>query len=361
MTVSMPFGSVATWSARLAARSADCTLPATGGRAEADVGGDAVVEEHHLLAHEGELLAQRRQRPVGERHAVERHAPGGRVEKARQQVHQRGLAGPRGADEGDRLAGADVEIDRLERGARHSRGGRGGTDGRCAGGLGGGGLGRMEPHRHGTQRELAAGSARCMRAPGLARRVLDQVHAALDRGQAARDRPHHVAQAPQRRRDRDGRGDEGDELAGRHAAVLALPERHADHRGECAGGDELRDRRDHRAGDGRLEQQPPQRAARGVEAAALGRLRAVQAHQAPGEHVLFDHVGEGVDRHLRLARDAVHALAEEPHREADHRRHRGDEERELPVEPDERYNMYAIKIDLEYTTLNMLKLFSKFI
>ena len=84
-------------------------------RAERDVGGDGVVEEHDVLAHERELAPQRGDVPRRERLAVEQQRAGGRLDEARQQVDERRLARARRADERDRLAGAQLEVDAVER------------------------------------------------------------------------------------------------------------------------------------------------------------------------------------------------------------------------------------------------------
>jgi hypothetical protein len=73
-TVSMPSGSVATWAARLASSQAALhAFAVDGGRAQGHVGGDAVVEHGHVLADQGELRPQRRQRPAGDVAAVQQH------------------------------------------------------------------------------------------------------------------------------------------------------------------------------------------------------------------------------------------------------------------------------------------------
>ena len=74
-----------------------------------DVGGDRVVEEHGLLRHDADLRAQRRQRHVADVHAVDENRPARDVVEPRQQVDQRRLAGAAAADDGDHLAGLDVE------------------------------------------------------------------------------------------------------------------------------------------------------------------------------------------------------------------------------------------------------------
>ena len=70
------------------------------------------VEEHRLLEHERDLLAQRGERRAGDVGAVEEHAPAARREEARDQVGERRLARAGGPDERDHLADARLEVDR---------------------------------------------------------------------------------------------------------------------------------------------------------------------------------------------------------------------------------------------------------
>ena len=63
--------------------------------------------------------------------------------------------------------------------------------------------------------------------------------------------------------------------------------------------------------------------------------RVVQPHDAPGQHVLFDHVGQLVSGLLAGQSDAPHAPADQAHRSGHQRKHHADEQRELPVQPDQ--------------------------
>jgi hypothetical protein len=110
ITVSRPCGrrrrSPAGWRAQRTARTrglARCRPRC----AQRHVGGDAVVEQHHVLADQRELPAQRRRMSQSAQGvAVEQHQARGGLDEARQQVDQRRLAGARGADQGHGLAGA---------------------------------------------------------------------------------------------------------------------------------------------------------------------------------------------------------------------------------------------------------------
>jgi hypothetical protein len=64
----------------------------------------------------------------------------------------------------------------------------------------------------------------------------------------------------------------------------------------------------------------------------LVRARVVQPHDAPGEHVLLDHVGQLVGGLLALHRQAVQPLAEHLHDPGDGREQDADEQRQLPVQ-----------------------------
>ncbi len=86
------------------------------GAAEADVLARRGGEDHRLLRDEGELAAQIGAAEVAQIDAVEADCARGRIEETHEQLEDRGLAGAGGSDEGDGLAGADVEIEFGERG-----------------------------------------------------------------------------------------------------------------------------------------------------------------------------------------------------------------------------------------------------
>ena len=81
------------------------------GDAVADVVENRVVEEHRLLRDQADLAAEVAQPHVGQRHAVELHHAGRGIGKTRNQIGQRALAAAVGADDGDRLAEGDPQID----------------------------------------------------------------------------------------------------------------------------------------------------------------------------------------------------------------------------------------------------------
>ena len=83
-----------------------------GGRTPVgDVVAHRAGEQERLLGHVPEPAAVGAEVDLGQRHAVDQHPARGRVVEAGHQLHDRRLAGPRLADEGDGLAGADVEVD----------------------------------------------------------------------------------------------------------------------------------------------------------------------------------------------------------------------------------------------------------
>ncbi len=73
-----------------------------------------VVEEDRLLRDGADLLPQPGRIELGERHAVEEEPPRVGVVEPREQRGDRGLAGARGADERDDLAGLDREVDPVQ-------------------------------------------------------------------------------------------------------------------------------------------------------------------------------------------------------------------------------------------------------
>ena len=195
----MPCGRRATKSSRLAARSA--SSHALGGRGTPPSATFAATLSLNsttswLTSANWRRSAATFQSRSGA--AVEQHAAGGRLDEARQQVDERRLAGARRPD----------QRDRSRRPAARGRRRRAPASGRS-----------------GSAASTPRSSTRAARAPGveaaaaLDRRVLDQRDAALERDQAARDRPGDFGQVLDRRDQHQHRGDEGDEAADRGAAA----------------------------------------------------------------------------------------------------------------------------------------------
>ncbi len=105
--------------ARAAASMASRDAPR---HAVGDVVRDRVVEEHGLLRHERDLLAQRPQRDVADVDAVDENRAFLDVVEPRNQVHERGLARAAQTDDGHHLSGAHGE--RRVRAARTGPAGR---------------------------------------------------------------------------------------------------------------------------------------------------------------------------------------------------------------------------------------------
>jgi hypothetical protein len=73
-----------------------------------------VVEQHGVLRHHADHVAQRALRHVGDVLAVDGDAALLRLVEAEDEARQGGLAGARGADDGHRLARRHLEADALE-------------------------------------------------------------------------------------------------------------------------------------------------------------------------------------------------------------------------------------------------------
>jgi hypothetical protein len=92
----------------------DDLLVARAWTAVGDVGADRVREQEHLFEHDGDLAAQRGELDVAHVDAVDRHPAGRSVVEPRQQHRRRRLAGTARADQRDRLAGADRQVEVVE-------------------------------------------------------------------------------------------------------------------------------------------------------------------------------------------------------------------------------------------------------
>src|SRR5258708_19184549 len=84
----------------------------------ADVGGDRAVQQRGVLRHHADRGAQALLRHVRDVLLVDHDAAALDVVEAQQQVHQRGLAGARAADQADAFAWADLQLQVIE----HRRG-----------------------------------------------------------------------------------------------------------------------------------------------------------------------------------------------------------------------------------------------
>jgi hypothetical protein len=195
----------------------------------------------------------------------------GGLDEARQQVHQRALAGARGADQRHRLAGAHLQRQRLQRR-----------------------LGVVAvAQAHVAQAISPRARPGAWRAACLDRALLDEVDAAFHRGQAARDGRHHVRQVLDRRATSSSMAvmkatklpTDEPPLPACHSAT-AMTADSAKAASICVTGVMV--------APATTAFSSSRRSAALVEEAPglLPGLRAVQAHDAPGQHVLFHHVGQ---------------------------------------------------------------------
>src|SRR6185312_943130 len=70
-----------------------------------------VVEQHRLLSHQSDLVAERAHGYIAQIVSVDQNCAGGDIKKSRQQSHQSGFTGSAGADDGHNLSGLHFEID----------------------------------------------------------------------------------------------------------------------------------------------------------------------------------------------------------------------------------------------------------
>ena len=69
------------------------------------------VEQENVLIHETDEITIARQRELANVHAVQEDAAGGRLHEPRDEVHRRRFSRAAGADERDRFAGSNLEIE----------------------------------------------------------------------------------------------------------------------------------------------------------------------------------------------------------------------------------------------------------
>ncbi|HYL70289.1 MAG TPA: ABC transporter transmembrane domain-containing protein, partial [Candidatus Dormibacteraeota bacterium] len=189
--------------------------------AEGDVVADAVVEQHHVLAHHRDLFAQVGEVVVADVTTIDAHAAGADVVEARQQVDERRLAAARASDDRQGLAGGHLERDVRER--RRAAARRQRTVLR----LGAGRIGErhlLEAHRPACPR----GAERAARRVD---RLVEHLEQALAGGDALLQGPGHPDQVAQRLRDADQRGDEAEQLTHAHALVDRVVDRDREHEG----------------------------------------------------------------------------------------------------------------------------------
>ena len=298
------------------ARAASSTSSERRVRApEGEVVEDRPREQERLLRHDPELRAQRARLDVAQVVAVDQDPPLGRVVEARGELRERRLARARRADQRDRLAGRDVQVDVRQ------------------GGLGA----RRVGERDVVERELAAQPRQRERARPVAQvgLLVEQLEDLVERrhpGLVGRvelrellDRVEEVVQ----------RGDEGDEHADGDVALDRLQAAvEEDPRGHERG--QQLDRREVRRVE--VDRRHVRRAVLVVELgedALVAALLPEHAHDADARERLLQVRG---DRGDLLARGAVGVRADDPERERADPQHREDQEGEqceLPVEHEE--------------------------
>ena len=107
------------WMWALRAAVADA-LGARIGLAVGDVVGDRARPQVRVLTGKADAPTPLREIELGQRHAVDPNLTAGRVVDAAEQVHQGRLAGAGAADQGQRLAALDLEIDAVQRRAERA-------------------------------------------------------------------------------------------------------------------------------------------------------------------------------------------------------------------------------------------------
>ena len=249
------------------------------GPAEADVGGDRVGEEERVLEHHADVVAQRVEVDVANVDAVDRDAPGVHVVEAREHERDRRLARARAADERDRLARRDREIEV----AQHR-------------------IGRRVAERHVLEAHLRRGISRSERIGRVLhdRRRVEQVVDALGAGAGELADGEDRGELADRRRDEEHVGGEREERAQRDATVEREPPAEREHRDLSEGRDGL-----HRGLEPGLDVH--QADARGEhlartagQALELTLLLPEALHDPHAGHVFLDHVGDVAGLLLRV-------------------------------------------------------------
>ena len=281
--------------------------------APAEIFGDRTRKQLVFLQHHGNGVAQRLQIIIAHVHAAERQPAAGDIVQTRDELHERGLGRARAADDADRLAGTDVQINVIE----HLFVRLGGVD---------------KAHVVKVDRTVAHGHDRVLRLADI-RPLLEHLGDAprgreRDRQHGKDHREHHQA-----REDLHGIGDERGEIAGREAECRVIAA------GDDGLGAEPRDQ-DHARIDAKLHQRCVERDepltfgkvlinARGdrVKLADLVLLLVERLHDADAAHILLHDVVELVIRAEHARKDREHAANDEKERQRqdrqnDEKRHR---------------------------------------
>ncbi len=179
------------------------------GAPEADVGRDRVGEQERVLEHDADVVAQRIEAHVANVGAVDRDAARVHVVEARQHQRDGRLARSRAADERDRFARRDREIEV----AQHR-------------------FGRRVAERHVLEAHLGPRDLEIDRVGRVLhdRRRVEQVVDALGAGPGELADGEDRGELPDRRRDEEHVGGEREERAERDATVEREPAAEREHR-----------------------------------------------------------------------------------------------------------------------------------
>ena len=169
--------------------------------------GNGVVEEHHLLAHPGNLPAQALQLQRLDGDVVEQDASFRHRVEARNEIGQRGLAATRAAHQRHRLARLDLQVDALERQAGAA----------------------LVAEAHALEAQRALGPLDLLGAMVVLDGLVDEMEHRIGRREGTLQLTVHVGQVLERVQDHQHGGQERHEAAHRGAVLLRLVERQRDH------------------------------------------------------------------------------------------------------------------------------------
>ena len=278
------------------------------------IGGNAVVEHDHVLAHHRKLRAQRPQVPVLNGMTIDQDVSLHRCNKTWQKVDECGLARAGWPDKRHDLAGCHFQAD-LVQGRR---------------------VVWPEGDRYPLQRQLAPDPVGAVLAATFGASFAQQGQAALQRRHATRDRAGDIGQAPYGGYEHQHGGDEGGKAPHRDALGIhrptALPECDADHHRQCGCGQQLGQWRHGCRCNRGFDGQPSQAVAEALKAPGLALLGTVQPDHAVRQHVFFHHIGQFIRGLLAAFGEVVEPLGQRLHDPGHARHHHGHDQRQLPVQ-----------------------------
>ena len=281
------------------------------GVAIADVVEDGAREQDRLLGHDADLSTQRVDVDLLQVLPVDGDAPGVRGEEAQQVAHERGLAGPIGAHERDRLATLHVERDMVEDGLPLTVGERDVLEGHLA---------------------LADAERRPPRLLLEGRRLVEEVENTIERDARRLIRLVGASETAQRREQH------GREPVERHQAALGhdpgehLAATHPQHHGRTERHRGVRDTIQDATPTRLLDQSIPQPARLAFYATALGLFLRERLHDRGTRDLLLQVPRQGRTFAARVAPALAESRVQGQERGGiDRHRHEHDE-RQLPVD-----------------------------